>query len=178
LKRAQLEHVLRAASRIVGEPDVLVLGSQSVLGSIPEDCLPDAAVASIEVDVAFLDDPEEAKADLVDAAIGELSRFHETHGYYAQGIAVDAAVLPAGWERRLVLLENARTAPARGLCLDPHDCVVAKLVAGRPKDLAFAEALIAESLVAVSALAATSKALTGVAPATLQRIRSFLERVS
>jgi hypothetical protein len=31
--REQLEHILRAASTIAGDPDVLVIGSQSVLGS-------------------------------------------------------------------------------------------------------------------------------------------------
>jgi hypothetical protein len=30
----------------------------------------------MEVDVAFFDDPHDAKADLVDGAIGELSNFH------------------------------------------------------------------------------------------------------
>jgi len=31
MTREQLEHILRAASAIAGEPDVLVIGSQSVL---------------------------------------------------------------------------------------------------------------------------------------------------
>ncbi|WP_205861721.1 type II toxin-antitoxin system RelE family toxin, partial [Planosporangium flavigriseum] len=43
-------------------------GSQSVLGAIPEDRLPPAATASIEVDVAFFDDPGDRKADQVDGA--------------------------------------------------------------------------------------------------------------
>ncbi len=48
MRRAQLEHVLRAASQIADDPNVLVIGSQSVLGAIPEDRLPLAATASIE----------------------------------------------------------------------------------------------------------------------------------
>ena len=35
MRREQLEHVLRAASQIAGDADVLVIGSQSVLGAIP-----------------------------------------------------------------------------------------------------------------------------------------------
>ena len=31
MKREQLEHVLRAASTVVGERDILVVGSQAVL---------------------------------------------------------------------------------------------------------------------------------------------------
>jgi len=92
VKREQLEHVLRAAAQIAADPDVLVIGSQSVLGAIPEDALPPAATASIEVDVAFFDDPDDRddrddrKSDKVDGAIGELPAFHETFGYYAQGV--------------------------------------------------------------------------------------------
>ena len=130
MRREQLEHVLRAASQIADDSDVLVIGSQSVLGAIPEDRLPSAATASIEVDVAFFDDPDDRKADRVDGAIGELSPFHETFGYYAQGVSVSTAVLPDGWRDRLVVVETASTAPGRGYLLDPHDCVVSKLVAG------------------------------------------------
>jgi hypothetical protein len=78
MKREQLEHVLREASQIADDHDVLVIGSQSVLGAIPEHRLPPTATASIEVDVAFFNDPDDRKADQVDGAIGELSPFHET----------------------------------------------------------------------------------------------------
>jgi hypothetical protein len=37
MTREQLEHVLRAASRIAEVPDVLVIGSQSLLGSLTEN---------------------------------------------------------------------------------------------------------------------------------------------
>lgn len=73
MNRSQLAHVLRAACEITGDPDMLVIGSQSILASHDEDELPAAATASIEVDVAFLDDADEAKADQIDGAIGELS---------------------------------------------------------------------------------------------------------
>jgi hypothetical protein len=69
--------------------------------------------------VAFFDDPDDRKADQVDGAIGGLSSFHETFGYYAQGVSVSTAVLPEGWRDRLVLVETASTAPGRGYLLDP-----------------------------------------------------------
>lgn len=152
MTREQLEHVLRAASTIVGERDVLVIGSQAVLASIPEDDLPTEATTSIEADLAFFDDPDDEKADRVDGSIGELSRFHETYGYYAQGVSVSTAVLPAGWMARLVVLDTPGTEPARGLCLEAHDCVVSKLVADRGKDRDFATALLRERLVDPSIL--------------------------
>lgn len=133
MNREQLEHVLRAASQIADEPDVLVIGSQAVLGGLPEDRLPVEATTSIEVDVTFFDDPDDTKSDLVDGAIGELSAFHQTFGYYAQGVSTTTALLPDGWRDRIVVVESPRTAPARGHCLEPHDCVMAKLLAGREK---------------------------------------------
>ena len=115
MTREQLEHVLRAAGAVVGDPEILVIGSQSVLGSIPDNQLPLEATTSIEADLAFFDDPSDGKADMVDGAIGELSAFHDTFGYYAQGVSVTTAVLPAGWRQRLVLLATPDTAPTHGL---------------------------------------------------------------
>lgn len=176
MRREQLEHVLRAASTIVGEPEMLVIGSQSILGSVAEGDLPGEATASIEVDIAFLDDADEAKSDLIDGAIGELSPFHDTYGYYAQGVSVSTAVLPRGWRDRLVTVETAATAPGRGRCLEPHDLVVSKLIAGREKDFTFAAALIREKLVDTSILAARIEDLPDVHPSVLNRMRAWVRR--
>lgn len=73
MNRRQLEHVLRAAARITGDPDVLVLGSQSILGAVLDDRLPLEATVSMEVDITFFHDPDDIKSDQVDGAIGELS---------------------------------------------------------------------------------------------------------
>ncbi len=174
MRREQLEHVLRAASQIAQETDVLVIGSQSVLGTIPEDRLPAAATASIEVDVAFFDDPGDLKADRVDGAIGELSAFHDTFGYYAQGVSVSTAVLPAGWRQRLVVVDTPGTAPGRGHVLDPHDCVVSKLVAGREKDHVFAAALLEHGLIDAAVLAERVETVD-VSEGHRQRLRQWID---
>ena len=96
MTREELAHVLRAAATIAGESEILVIGSQSILGSYSNEELPDEAWMSIEADIAFLDDPGTRKADLVDGAIGELSSFHEMYSYYAQGVEVSTAILPGG----------------------------------------------------------------------------------
>lgn len=147
MKREELEHILRAAAKIAGDPEVLVLGSQSILGSYDEDELPEAAHASIEADVTFFEDYANDKSDQVDMFIGEDSHFHQTYGYYAQGVNVEVAVLPEGWRERIVELETEATEGARGHCLDPHDLVVAKLVAGRLKDMEFTDALLIAELI-------------------------------
>lgn len=84
VNREQLAHVLRACD-IGRDPSIVVVGSQAILGSYDEDELPRAATASMEVSVAFLDDPDEVKADAVDGAIGELSQFHQTYGLRRPG---------------------------------------------------------------------------------------------
>jgi uncharacterized nucleotidyltransferase DUF6036 len=173
VRREQLEHVLRAASQIAADPDVVVIGSQSILGAIPEHQLPREATASMEVDVAFFDDPDNQKSDQVDGAIGELSPFHETFGYYAQGVSVSTATLPPGWRERLVLVESQSTRPGRGYALDPHDCVVSKLVAGREKDHAFANALIEAELIDPATVAGRIDTLE-IDPRVMERLKRWI----
>lgn len=146
MTRDQLEHLLRATARIAGERDVIVFGSQAILGSFDDAQLPDDAIGSIELDVCFRNDPDVEKADRVDGAIGELSAFHHSFGIYAQGISITTAILPPGWERRLVAYETPGAEPGRGLCLEPHDLVASKLAAGRDKDFEFARVLLREHL--------------------------------
>jgi hypothetical protein len=159
VKREQLEHILRAASQIASEPNVLVLGSQSILGTFTEDELPEKAHASIEADVTFFNDHENDKSDVVDMHLGEDSHFHATFGYYAQGVNVEVATLPAGWQDRVVVLTSPATNGASGHCLEPHDLVVAKLVAGRMKDLEFTDALLHAELIAPDTLVARAQML-------------------
>ena len=61
MTRNELAHVLRAAARIADDPSILVIGSQSILGSFDEDELPEVAWVSTEVDLAFLDDPDASR---------------------------------------------------------------------------------------------------------------------
>jgi hypothetical protein len=153
VNRQQLAHILRASSRIVGDRRILVIGSQAILAGFDVDELPEEATRSIEADIAFWDDPGAEKSDDVDGAIGELSPFHESHGYYAQGVSVSTAVLPDGWRDRLVKVSNANTAAPggkpryTGWCLDKEDLCVAKLCAFREKDQNFVAALIDAGLV-------------------------------
>ena len=66
---------------------MIVIGSQAVLGQFPEAS--GLLTRSMEADMYPRSHPE--LADEVDGAIGEGSRFHETHGYYAQGVGPDTA---------------------------------------------------------------------------------------
>jgi len=143
LNRAQLEHIIRASAMISGDDDIVVIGSQAVLGQFPAP--PAELCVSVEADVYPRNRPE--MADLIDGSIGELSPFHTTFGYYAQGVAPETATLPADWEVRLVPVRNANTRGATGWCLEIHDLILSKYAAGREKDYAFIAAAIRNGLV-------------------------------
>lgn len=143
MKRSQLEHLIRAAAGITGAESFVIIGSQAILGQFPE--APGELLHSIEADLVSLRDP--ADGDLIDGSIGEGSPFHETFGYYGHGVNESIAILPDGWRERLVAIQNTNTGGAVGLCLEVHDLAVAKLAAGRDKDLAFIGGLLRHGLI-------------------------------
>ncbi|MBK6998686.1 MAG: hypothetical protein IPH35_01465 [Rhodoferax sp.] len=71
MHRADLEHIIRAAAAITNEYELVVIGSQSILGTQTD--LPEVLVQSMEADIYPLQHPE--LADLIDGAIGEASPF-------------------------------------------------------------------------------------------------------
>lgn len=150
MQREQLEHLIRAAAAITDQYDIMIVGSQSILGAVPN--APAVLLQSMEADVYPLHRPD--LADLIDGSIGELSPFQERFGYYAQGVGPDTAVLPAGWQTRVVKIQNQNTDFKIGWCLEPHDLAAAKLVAGREKDGPFVETLLAQKIISAEVLAA------------------------
>jgi hypothetical protein len=144
MTRQQLEHIIRASGSITDQRVILVLGSQAILGSVED--VPEKLLVSIEADVFPLKDPD--KMELINGSIGEISRFHETFGYYAHGIPPDSCPLPAGWEKRLNPIKNENTNGVTGLCLSALDLACSKLAAGRPKDLDFVTEILAKKIVA------------------------------
>jgi hypothetical protein len=133
MTRDQLEHIIRAAAEIANDEEIVVVGSQAILGSFPD--APDELLVSVEADVYPKNRPD--RSDLIDGSIGEGSPFHDTYGYYAQGVDESTAILPRGWRDRLVAIRNENTRGKTGWCLDAHDLVVSKTIAGREKDLLF-----------------------------------------
>ena len=133
MKRSDLEHLIRAAGAIAEDSEIVVIGSQSVLGQFPH--APTSLLASAEADLFPMHKPD--LADLIDGSIGEGSPFHELYGYYAQGVGERTATLPEGWRERLIRVSNPNTHGVTGLCLEVHDLAISKYVAGREKDLEF-----------------------------------------
>jgi hypothetical protein len=174
MTREELAHILRAAAKIADDPGILVIGSQSILGSYPEELLPEPVWLSMEADIAFLNDPDAHKADLVDGAIGELSSFHEMYTYYAQGVEVSTALLPDGWRDRVIPFVPASAEPATALCLDPHDLVVSKLAAMREKDRIFATELVGAGLVNLETLQDRTEMLSSATALQRRAVATWL----
>ncbi len=155
MTRSELEHILRASAAITGASELVVIGSQAILGQYPD--APAPLVISMDADVFSFRSPNDA--ELIEGSIGEHSPFHTTFGYYAHGVGEETAMLPAGWKDRLVRVHGPGTGGATGLCLEIHDLAVSKLVAGRPNDVEYIDVLLhhrlADRRTIVQRLAAT-----------------------
>jgi len=133
MRRQELEHLIRAGGSIVDD-DLVVVGSQAILASRPS--APAELLVSMEADVSPRTRPQDAIR--IDGAIGDLSPFHATFGYYAHGVGPESVIAPAGWQDRLVPIEVPSAVkgdrPRRGWCIEVHDLMLAKLAAGRERD--------------------------------------------
>lgn len=139
-----------------GDTELLVFGSQAILGTFPE--APEDLRASIEVDVQAKNLSD--RTDFIDGALGELSQFHTTHGFYVHGVSIDSATLPIGWESRTVAISSLQGTKGNiGHCLEAHDLALSKLVANREKDRAFVSTLLVEKLIDGETLTARVEAL-------------------
>ena len=147
MKKQQVDHVLRAAGRITGKKQFIIVGSQALHGKHPD--LADCILRSAEVDLLVPAEPDRTEW-LV--AIGAYSPFHEEFGYYADPVSEETATLPRGWKGRLVRLPPGDTEGIRGLCLDPHDLAISKYAAYREKDLVFTRELAQRRIVSKNQL--------------------------
>jgi hypothetical protein len=139
VRRNEFEHVIAAAANVISEDDFVVIGSQAVLGST--SAVPDSMLVSMEADIYPARSP--ARAIEVDGALGDGSPFHRQFGYYAHGVGPETAKAPDGWQERLVRVDvPPRPRSSRrpvAFCLEIHDLVLSKLVAGRDRDIDYAQ---------------------------------------
>jgi len=172
MQRSQLEHPIRAAAEVTNQYEFVIIGSQSILGTVatpPPEC-----AVSMEAHINPLQAPE--LADLIDGAIGELSFFHDHFGYCAQGVGPKTARLPKGWQSRLVRLQSEATNGRVGYCLDPVDLFVSKACAQREKDQVFNQALLAHGLVTLEAALARAAELEN--PVDAARAQAWMRRLT
>ena len=66
MTRQQLEHIIRAAAAITEQDDLVIIGSQAILGQHPD--APEELLVSMEADIYAPDAPE--RSDYIDGALG------------------------------------------------------------------------------------------------------------
>ncbi len=137
---ASLNHILGAVYTTAPEAKVIVIGSTSAFATWPD--LPERVDTYLQTrDTDLILDPwSDEVAIKLQKAVGRLSAFDSENGYYADIIRPAAFDnFPPDFRDRLVPLEGCPNVWA----LDPHDMAVAKLWAGRPKDLKLISVLFA-----------------------------------
>jgi hypothetical protein len=173
MTRHQLEHAIRAACDVSGDSEVWVFGSQAILGEHPY--APEELRMSVEADIAPRNVPE--RVIDIDGALGELSMFHDTHGFYVHGVPIESAVLPYRWEDRTYRLQNANTRSFIGWCVEGHDLAASKLAAFRDKDRDFVRVLLVKGLIDAGVLLERVEAME-VEPALRDRIVRWVGAIS
>jgi hypothetical protein len=144
-----LERTVRAIAAEFKSDTVFIIGSQAILAGWPE--APPTMTGSPEIDAfpanaKIWEVEEKAKhpgehpeaSEHINALFGEGSRFHETHGFYIDGVDEDTATLPVDWRTRAIALRIAvgdRLVTAIAPC--PEDIVVSKLTRLDEKDKKF-----------------------------------------
>lgn len=157
-----LDRAIRAMATHFGDDAVVVIGSQA--GLVGWSATPDGMRNTPEVDmyIAHVRQWEEANGgtnghvqfderfigeiahDEVSGFFGEGTAFHQTHGFFIDGVSPRTAALPNGWQKRTVFREvksGGATITAIAPCLE--DLAVAKLRRKAEKDVNWIEACIA-----------------------------------
>src|SRR5437762_3446026 len=127
MQRPQLEAALRAAAEVSNQPDLVLVGSQSVHAHTLEP--PPEVLVSEECDI-FVKGTFE-KFEAVASVLGKNSSFHVANGFFVDPVEPGILLLPSGWDARLKAM---RFGEITAWCLDVNDLVISKLNAGRLKD--------------------------------------------
>jgi hypothetical protein len=173
MRRAELEHLIRAAATVAEDPDLVIVGSQAILGQFPD--APEGMLVCREADVYPRRHPE--RQDEIEDALGDGSYFESTFGYCAHAVRPETAKVPAGWERRLVPISNENTGGATGWCLEVHDLLLSRCAAGRERDREFAEEALRHGLAEPGELRARLDGMPLAAEA-LERLRRAVEGIA
>jgi hypothetical protein len=142
---AELDRAIRSIARYFDTDIVYVIGSQAILLSLPT--APVDLRRSVEFDVypGNADEwqrqhPGLEASEEVHALFGTRSCFHDSFGFYLDGVDKSTATLPIDWRDRSVyrhVPDGART--ITGIAPSPQDLCIAKLARGKEKDIQFTE---------------------------------------
>jgi hypothetical protein len=143
-----VDHILRAAGAATGQRRFVLIGSAAIFAW--RTAVPLELAMTREVDL-FAYAVDQATAESIafelDGSLGQASQFDATYGYYCDGVGPSTAILPNGWEARSKEYSNAATEGVVAIVPHPDDIALAKLCAGREKDVSWVRAAIAAGIV-------------------------------
>jgi hypothetical protein len=134
-----LERVVRTLAREFQTNEVFIIGSQAILASMPD--APDLARESPEID-AFPGNARiwEIAQEEIEPGVryiasehifknfGFGSQFHETHGFFIDGVDEATATFPRGWKSRALKAEiEVDGKVVEGIAPSAVDLIVSKL---------------------------------------------------
>jgi Nucleotidyltransferase of unknown function (DUF6036) len=149
----ELRRVIRALGLEFKTDTVFIVGSQAILASMPD--APEVVRQSPEFD-AFpgnarmweITEKELAPgvrpiaSEHIHGLFGPNTPFHQTHGFYIDGVDETTAKLPNGWRQRAIeVREEVDARPVVGVAPSPVDLVVSKIARLDPRDRVFVEAI-------------------------------------
>ena len=125
--------------------EVVVIGSNSILGLSAHFSIPDDMTVSVDVDAYLKADPDQTFA--LAGSLGENSAFHVAHGFFLDPVTPRLPTLPEGWETRMEVVERNGL---RAWFLDPDDAAVSKYARGEERDLRWIRAGVSAGVVSLA----------------------------
>lgn len=152
----KLDDALRLAAevhRLTGHKELVVIGSNAVLGVAPHTPIPAEMSMSADLDAYLRHDPDRT-GSLV-AHLGEDSEFHRRTGTFLDVVGPGLVTAPDGWETRMIAVTREAL---RLWFLDPCDAAVSKLARGEPRDLRWVRAGLEAGIISEPVLRARMSA--------------------
>jgi len=123
------------------------------------------------------DQEAERIADELDGDLGQQSQFDETHGYYVDGVEPKTVVLPEDWRDRSKRCSSPATGDVVAIVPHPDDIALAKLCAGREKDIDWVAAAQSVGIVSLASMAERVDKLPGRTSEQREHIRKLIQIV-
>lgn len=143
MKKDQVVDAVKHIDKLLGETEILIVGSQSLHGAHPG--VPDEILYSREVDMVLV--TKSKLGNWLSEVVGPGTHFEYNNGYYIDHVFLkdDFPILAKGWRDRVVkeIIDDKINVSY----LSPEDLAIAKLAAGRDKDILFVAGMIKKKLV-------------------------------
>lgn len=143
----------RSVAKLFDAEEVVIIGSQAILLAKPD--IDKALRMSVEIDAYpsnlhewEKENPGEEASEYINALFGEGSEFHNSHGFYVDGVDDSTASLPPDWKDRAIRIKvESDDREITIVAPEPNDLVASKLARGDEKDIKFARLCFQRGLV-------------------------------